>query len=210
MKVFLVWIRDYKEISLRFDESRMKLVRVRDDLPKYIERSDIENAIRATRRPFDKLLIALAFEAGLRISELVSVQVKDVSVYGVHVMGKGAVDRTVPITDELYNSLMIYSHDKKPECYLFENHSRGCRSDILTIGAARRHIEVAFEKQGIKMYPHQLRHSLAVELLKNGCDVVTIQHVLGHTDLKTTMKYLRISDSFVNAEYKSHFGKSVI
>lgn len=210
IKVFFAWVIDYKEIMLRFDESRIRLVKVRDDLPKYIERAIIETVIRGTRRVFDRLLIALAFEAGLRITELVNVRVKDVTKYGVHVLGKGAIDRVVPITDKLFASLQIYAKGRSPEDYLFTNHSRGSRSDVLTIGAARRHIEVAFEKFGVKMYPHQLRHSLAVELLKNGCDVVTIQHVLGHTDLKTTMKYLRISNSFMNSQYKSHFGKSVI
>lgn len=212
LKVFLAWVKAYKEMDLRFDEHRIKLVKLRDEAPRYIERSIIENAIRLARKPQDKILIALAFEGGLRIGELVSVKVSDIRGCGVHVVGKGAIDRTVYITDSLASMIRIHIERYRLESndFIFFNDCRGNQTGVLHIGAAREHIQRAFAKIGVKMYPHQLRHSLAIELLKNGCDVVTIQHILGHTDLKTTMKYLRVSDDYLKSQAHKYFGKSVL
>lgn len=213
LKAFLTWAKEYKEVDLRIDPSRIKLVKLRDATPQYIDRSVIENVIRCTKNNQDKLMIALAFEGGLRIGELVAVKVSDITGTAVHVIGKGAIDRTVYISEGLAAALRVHIEKKSllPYDNLFPNSSNRCPDGVMMIGACRRHIQRAFmEVAGIKMHPHQLRHSLAIELLKQGCDVVTIQNILGHTDLKTTMKYLRVSNDYLKEQRNRYFGKSSI
>lgn len=155
-------------------------------------------------------MIATLYEGGLRISELVGLDVMDINGDAIHVRGKGEIDRIVYITDRLAYKLMKHCEGKYPHEAVFE-HDYCNAGGRLSIGVARNHIQHSFMSLvNMRMHPHQLRHSFAFNLLKTGCDLVTIQRLLGHKDITTTQRYLRLTDDYLRSTYKTHMGQSII
>lgn len=211
IKVFITWLRDYKELNLLIKPESIKSVKVIDVTPKALELSIIEKVIYEANEQ-DSLMIATAFEAGLRINELVNIRMSDMSVADITVIGKGSVERTAHITYELATSLLLFAErqGRLDDDYLFQR-SKGWGGGKLTTGTARSRIQNAFMNiSGVKMYPHQLRHTFAINLLQRGCDIVTIQRLLGHQDIQTTMVYLRVSNTYISGQYHDFMSESFI
>lgn len=212
MKVFLVWVRDYKEIDIRIHPELIKSVKERDKQPKAIDRNLIAQVVKECPDEQDRLIIAVFSETGVRISELVAIKVKDIHGDSIDIQGKGQVDRRVQVTDALSAALRLFIqvNNRQEDDYLFQN-TRTAYGAHLTKDTVWRHVKKWFKQiVDIDMHPHQLRHSFAIFLLESGCDIVTIKELLGHEDINTTMVYLRISNNYIRKEYKSHIGKSLI
>lgn len=198
MKVFLRWIEGYKEMSVRARPEAIELVKIRDKTPKYIDHHLIMSVV-AQARAQDALLIEVCYRAGLRISELVGLNVDDVSGDRLHIRGKGEIDRYVYVTESLAVKLNSFIENRPCES-IFRNTHGGDRP--LSKKTAALRIQKCFAKSDTKMHPHQLRHSFAIRLLLAGCDIVTIQKLLGHADITTTQEYLRVADEHISDQYK--------
>ncbi len=199
LKVFIRWVEAYLEIQVRAKPEAIRYAREPKKLPKALDRLTILNAIEAADDPYDALMIETEWRAGLRIGELVRLRECDIKGDELHVYGKGAVERKVYITDSLALNLATLKTGD-PERRIFRNNKKGY--DPIEIKAARLHIQRVFLKTGVEMHPHQLRHSFAVELLLKGCDIVSIQKMMGHEDVTTTQIYLRLFDDQVKKQYK--------
>ncbi len=213
LKVFLRWAQFYKEMHLHVAPEAIKLVRVRDRLPKALDMDIIRHVIQNTKNEQDVLMITIMTEAGLRIGELVELQVLDLYTDAVHIRGKGEIDRTVYITDSLATQLQQFIKKRKLQQgeFLFQNDVYTSYGPKLAIGTARNRIQRCFLRlAGVHMVPHQLRHTFAINLLRAGCDIVTIQNLLGHEDVTTTQVYLRVTDNHVKNEYKKYIGDSLL
>ena len=138
----------------------------------------------------------LAYACGLRVSEVVSIKIADIDgkrmVIHIHI-AKGKKDRIVNISPTLLVMLREYYKQYKPKEFLFEGQYAGTHYST-------RSIEIVLQqaKQKAKVYKkgsmHQLRHSFATHLLDKGIDVVMIQRLLGHNDIKTTLRYLHVTN----------------
>lgn len=212
MKVFLSWVRDYKEVAIRIHPELIKSVKERDKKPKAIDRALIGHVIRNCPNEQDRLIITVFSETGVRISELISIKVSDIRGDCLDIQGKGQIDRTVQITSYLAGALRLFIETKQRgvDDYLFQN-ERITYGSHLTKDTVWRHVKKWFKVLAdIDMHPHQLRHSFALHMLEQGCDIVTIKELLGHEDINTTMIYLRVTNDFIQKEYKSHIGKSLL
>lgn len=149
-------------------------------------------------------MIAFLAQSGVRISELVNIRVEHVNGDTIQIDGKGSVQRVVYISEELAFKLENHIQQNRLEPYDFLFFNTFWKGGKLTTGTARLRVQKCFEKVGVKMHPHQLRHSFAISLLQNGCDLVTIQRLLGHADIQTTMVYLRVTDSYLKNAYKKY------
>jgi integrase/recombinase XerD len=143
----------------------------------------------------DRVLLQTAYACGLRISELVHLQVTDIDSAGMLVVvrqGKGRKDRQVPLSERLLDELRHewWSHRSRP--WLFP----GRRADRpLHPSNVQRMFQAALRRAKIakRATPHTLRHSFATHLLEAGVDVVRVQRLLGHGALSTTAHYLHVS-----------------
>lgn len=211
IKVFIQWLEEYKELNLLVKSASIHSVRKKDNTPKAIDTFLIAQVI-AKANEQDSLLVATAYEAALRISELINLKVCDIDYDSITVIGKGSNERTVLITVELASALQdfITKYDRQANDYVFQKRAEwgGGRYGDDTL---RQRIKNCFMNiAGLEMYPHQLRHTFAITLLNNGCDIVTIQRLLGHKDINTTMIYLRVSDKFIKEKYSKFMGKSLL
>jgi integrase/recombinase XerD len=141
------------------------------------------------------------YGAGLRVSEVASLKVSDLDRER-HVIwvrgGKGHKDRQVMLAEPLREVLAAYWRWKRPTNWLF----LGTNPDSpITTTSVFRACQKAARKAGIRkpIHPHSLRHAFATHLLDEGVNLLVIQTLLGHTHLKTTARYLQLSESAVRS-----------
>jgi integrase/recombinase XerD len=156
----------------------------------------------------DRAILEVLYGAGLRISELVGLDVDDVDLEegSVKVMGKGSKERVVPLGRFATRAVSSYLTRVRPAlarqksgAALFLN-QRGGR---LTRQGADRVLHVAAAGAGMKkrVTPHMLRHSFATHLLEGGADVRAVQELLGHASLATTQIYTLVTGQRLREEY---------
>ena len=165
-------------------------------LPKVISKEQIAALINAIQNTKHKTIIMLAYACGLRVSEVVSLKLKHID--GERKMlfierAKGKKDRIVSLSPNMLIMLREYYKQYKPKNYLFEGQFE---NEHLTTRSIQNVLQKAKEKTGIKQEGsmHMLRHSFATHLLDKGIDVVFIQKLPGHNDIKTTLKYLHVTN----------------
>jgi integrase/recombinase XerD len=151
----------------------------------------------------NRAIIELIYSCGLRVSELVNLQIHDLKFDDaiIKVTGKGNKERIVPIGAKAEKILTKYIGVSRPEL-LKENASQSKvfvshNGRILTRAMIWNIVKSAAQLAGIKknIYPHTLRHSFASHLLQNGADLRVIQEMLGHADISTTQIYTHVDQN---------------
>ena len=147
----------------------------------------------------DRAMMELAYGAGLRVSEWIGIEMKDVALQDgvVRVFGKGAKERIVPIGRKALAAIAIYLRESRPR--LERGRGKGllflnARGEPLSRMGAWKILRKYVERAGIKksVSPHTLRHSFATHLLEGGADLRAVQEMLGHADISTTQIYTHV------------------
>lgn len=164
-------------------------------LPTVLSRSEITKILESLKNAKHKLLLSLAYGAGLRVSEVVVLKVQDLDFeeLTVHIkQAKGQKDRISVIPTSLIDGLknLIAGKDKNDLVFASE------RGGKLTTRTAQKVFENALRDSGIKKDAtfHSLRHSFATHLLENGTDVRFVQELLGHQNIRTTQIYTHVTN----------------
>lgn len=165
-------------------------------LPKVISKEQIATLINAIQNKKHKTIIMLAYACGLRVSEVVSLRVKNVDGKRKIIFiecSKGKKDRIVSLSPAMLIMLREYYRTYRPKDFLFEGQYE---NEHLTVRSIQAVLQRAKVKAGIMQEGgmHMLRHSFATHLLDKGIDVVFIQKLLGHNDIKTTLRYLHVTN----------------
>lgn len=163
-------------------------------LPAVLSTDEVVRLFAAVSHPRDLLLLQIAYSCGLRVSELVALQVGDVDSQRmvVHVrQAKGQKDRLVPLSALLLERLRAYWRQYQPRLWLFPGQDHRTH---MSIGQVQRVCRHAMRAAGIskKASMHTLRHSFATHLLENGANLLTVQKLLGHNQLSTTARYIHV------------------
>lgn len=165
-------------------------------LPKVISKEQVALLLNSIENTKHRMILMLAYGCGLRVSEVVRLKVG--SIDGNRKLlfiekGKGKKDRVVSLSVYLLVMLREYYKQYRPKTYLFEGQGA---DEHLSARSVQTVLQKAKLKAGIQQAGgvHLLRHSFATHLLEKGIDVVFIQKLLGHNDIKTTLKYLHVSN----------------
>jgi integrase/recombinase XerD len=160
----------------------------------------------------DRALLELMYASGLRASETISLEIQDVDLEQgvVRARGKGSKERLVPVGGKAVAAARAYLRAGRPklvsspeERKLFLNFRGGPLTRQGLYKIVLRHAESA--GLGDRMSPHTLRHSFATHLLTGGCDLRSVQEMLGHADLSTTQLYTHLSgEEIKEAYFKAH------
>lgn len=213
VKAMFNWAKNYADISCKIHPAELREYKVPDKHPDIIVHSEVAKVVKNWRNLQDCLMIATDFEAGLRIEELMKMKIEDLRGQTLDVVGKGEKHRITFISRELADDLADYWKSqgwKSGFAFRPQQHVSDSESGYSNDETIRARIKTAFrEILGIKMHPHQLRHAFALNLLENGCNIVSIQKMLGHAKVETTMKYLNITDKFLEKDYIANFGGTV-
>ena len=166
-------------------------------LPEILTIEEIKKLIKNTSNIKHKLIIKLLYGCGLRVSEIVNLENKDVNFKEdlIHIkLAKGKKDRFVKIPNSVKEELKGFVKLSSGN-YLFESN----RGGKLTKDTIQKIVQNSAKKAEIKkrVYPHLFRHSFATHLLEQGTDLRIIQKLLGHSDIKTTQIYTQISQASI-------------
>ena len=173
-------------------------------LPKYLEESECERLLAACDGPFgyrDYCILMLFLSCGLRVSELVSLNTKDVYEDHVRVLGKGNKERIVFFAEGCREAIDDYLAVRNAEKLAPEDRnalfiSRDNRR--ISVRGVQKMVDKKLKLAGLdstRYSPHKLRHTAATLMLKNGVDTRALQEVLGHSNLNTTQIYTHLDNS---------------
>ncbi|MCG6891960.1 MAG: site-specific tyrosine recombinase XerD [Gammaproteobacteria bacterium] len=191
--------------------------RIPRSLPKSMAESDVERLLQAPDLDSDygmrdRCMLELMYSSGLRVSELVGLQVNQVNTrLGlVRLIGKGSKERVVPVGEEALHWLKRYLQVARPALQLSSTVNDGLflssRGTAITRQAFWQNIKKHLLKAGVKTVfsPHSLRHAFATHLLNHGADLRTVQMLLGHSSLSTTQIYTHIAQTRLQSIHAQH------
>jgi integrase/recombinase XerD len=159
----------------------------------------------------DRALLELAYGAGLRVSEWITLGVRDLLLEDglVRVFGKGSKERLVPIGRSAIGAVAVYLRELRPR--LEKGEGKGilflnARGRPLTRMGAWKILRGHVERAGITKHvsPHTLRHSFATHLLEGGADLRAVQEMLGHVDIATTQIYTHVDREYLRQVHRSY------
>ena len=199
--------------------------KVEQKLPTHLDMKEVVGMIESadTSTPLgrrDRAILELFYASGLRLSELVSLDLEDINLSGriARVAGKGGKERIVPFNNSTAKAIKAYLKDRsqldRPTTSnqqpttdpLFLNYQGGRLSTRGVDRIVRRYAREAATRLGVS--PHALRHSFATHLLQAGADLRAIQELLGHSRLSTTQRYTHLDATSLLAQYKKAHPKA--
>lgn len=208
-----------KENIVRGNEAEfIERPKLKKALPKTLSVTDVDKLLDIElMTPFDyrnKAMLELMYGCGLRVSELVALEINDIDMTNclIRIVGKGNKEREIPIGEYSIYYLMEYLKVrekllKKKSCtkLFLNNHGNG-----MTRQGFFKNLKVILKEKGLSeaVSPHTLRHSFATHLINRGADLRSIQEMLGHADISTTKIYTRISDEKVLDDYDKYHPRS--
>jgi integrase/recombinase XerD len=183
-------------LNRKVDIERIPFPRREKRLPLILSKEEVKALLTAPKNLAHRAMLATLYGAGLRVSEATNLNVRDLdrSLGVIWVRGgKGRKDRQVKLCEPLREVLVAYWRRKRPTSWLFPGNKPGFplspRSVFCTCRKAARLAGIAK-----KVHPHSLRHAFATHLLEDGTNLVIIQKLLGHADIRTTALYLHVSN----------------
>ena len=197
VRSFVKFMREQREIDIKLIGD--SVIKVPKTLPKPLDENIIDEILKSANVQ-ESLIVTLLYGLGLRISELSTLKISDISKGWVLVLGKGNKTREVPLLKSIYEQIEAYKKQEKPKDFLLEKDEQAMSSSQI-----RYLFTKLFKKSGIKATPHQLRHSFATHLLHHGARISDVSELLGHSSMVSTQIYTQLGSSKKLNEYaKAH------
>jgi integrase/recombinase XerD len=197
--------------------SELRPPRARGRLPNVLSRDDIGRLLAQPRGNSpaalrDRALLETMYACGLRASEAISLELSELDLDSgmLHARGKGAKERIVPIGGKAIESLGAYLAKARPRLVGIQDESRvfvNLRGAGLSRQGLYKIVQRHARSAGLenRMSPHTLRHTFATHLLAGGCDLRSLQEMLGHADIGTTQIYTHLStDRLRDVYFEAH------
>lgn len=184
-------------------------------LPKYLGVQELEIIfntpdVKTSLGQRDRLILEILYATGIRVGELVNVKLDDIDLQRkeIRVLGKGNKERIDPFGEYCLDAINMFINDGRKK--ILNKHHTTCDYLIInehgtkiTTRGVEQIIDNVVKKAALKKHvsPHMLRHSFATHLLNEGCDILTVQELLGHESLETTQVYTHVSNERLRAVY---------
>jgi site-specific recombinase XerD len=203
---FYDYLLEQEELQITNPVKKGYHLRLARPLPKHLQDEQVARLFSSIKSHRDRAMFMLMLRCGLRVREVANLTIDAVDwrrrrLYVYH--GKGDKDRVVYASDDTYAALVAYVKQRLgsrvKKIFLVE---KGLyKGKPLSIRGIRKRIEYYAKKTGVNVSCHQLRHTMATQLLNADADLVTIQDLLGHTRIKTTQRYCRVCNLKVERDY---------
>lgn len=192
----------YKFIEMYYNvpspAKELKSYQRNESLPKNLSLSDMGKILAVTNKSSIKtrLIVELLYGTGCRVSELVNIKVEDIDFEEgfINILGKGSKERLAPLHDNVAKTLREYMNKYSiTQGYIFLK--RGSATEPMSRISVTNLMKDIGKRAEVtsNVSAHVMRHSFATHMIENGCDMSTMQELLGHSDIKTTKIYARVT-----------------
>ncbi len=203
---FYDYLRHEEGIHIQNPVKSGYALRLPKPLPRYVKEEDLKRFFKVITKHRDRAMFMLMLRCGLRVEEVVSLTTSavDLSRRKITVQnGKGMKDRIVYISSDAGEALARYlkvrASGRVSNVFLVEKGT--CKGRPISVRGVQKRMEYYARKSGIDISCHQLRHTMATQLLNAEADLVTIQDLLGHSSITTTQRYCKVSNLKVQRDY---------
>lgn len=199
--------------------SKLDSIKRKQALPQVLSEKEVDKLLSAPKGDIyglrDKAMLELLYATGMRVTEMLDLDIGDIELEAgfVRCKGKGDKERIVPLGNLANTAVKEYLELSRPKLLKKRNNAYflNNRGNRLSRQGFWKIIKGYTAKVGIvkEISPHTLRHSFATHLLKHGADLRTVQELLGHADISTTQMYTHLSQSSIRQVYKNTHPRSV-
>ncbi|MGB6282473.1 MAG: tyrosine-type recombinase/integrase [Syntrophobacteria bacterium] len=203
---FYEYLRSEEELSIPNPVKKGYALKLSRPLPRHLRDEEVKKLFSVIECLRDRCMFLLMLRCGLRVEEVsnLSLGAIDPRLRRIYVYnGKGLKDRVVYISNDAYDALVLYLRirpsSRAKKLFLVQKGSR--RGKPLAVRSIQKRMEHYARKAGLKVSCHHLRHTMATQLLNADAKLVTIQDLLGHTRIKTTERYCKVSNLKVQRDY---------
>ena len=206
IRQFYHYLRDEGVLEIVNPVRKTHALKMSRPLPRHLKDEQVESFFQAIKGPRDRAMFMLMLRCGLRVEELahLSLGVLDFKHRKVLVEdGKGGKDRIVYLSHDAHQALIDYLRIRPSSRIrqIFLVQKGPCTGQPLSIRGIQKRMEFYARKTKLRVSCHHLRHTMATQLLNADADLATIQDLLGHSNVKTTQRYCRVSNLKVQRDY---------
>ena len=206
IRSFYEYLINEEEVHIPNPVKRGYALRLSRPLPRYLRDEEIPRLFAVITSRRDRAMFMLMLRCGLRVDEVAKLTLAALDLPRSQLFvyeGKGLKDRVVYVSHDAHHALIEYlkvrPHSRAKHVFLVEKGR--CAGSPMSVRGIQKRMEQYAHKVGLKVSCHQLRHTMATQLLNADADLVTIQDLLGHTRIKTTQRYCRVSNLKVQRDY---------
>jgi len=203
---FYEYLRNEENVSIPNPVKRGYALRLSKPLPRYLKDEEVDLFLGALKGYRDKAMFLLMLRCGLRVEEVSNLTLRGMDLRRRKLIvecGKGRKGRVAYISDDAFSALAEYlrvrpsSRAKK----VFLAEKAPYTGKPISVRGIQKRMEYYARQTGLKICCHRLRHTMATQMLNADADLVTIQDLLGHSRIKTTERYCKVSNLKVQRDY---------
>ena len=206
IRQFYHYLKEEEGLTIANPIRKSHMQKMSRPLPRHLRDEQVKNFFEVVKGPRDRAMFMLMLRCGLRVEEVANLAIGAIDVNRRTVLiedGKGAKDRVVYMSNDALNVLAAYLRvrpaSRARKIFLVEKGT--CRGQPISIRGIQKRMEYYARKAKVRVSCHHLRHTMATQMLNADADLSTIQDLLGHSSVKTTQRYCRISNLKVQRGY---------
>ncbi|MBW1855081.1 MAG: tyrosine-type recombinase/integrase [Deltaproteobacteria bacterium] len=206
IRVFYEYLHNEEEIRIPNPVKRGYVLKQSKPLPKHLRDEEVEKLFAVIKNLRDRAMFKVMLRCGLRVEEIANTSLKALHLKRRLILvkdGKGSKDRVVYISNDAYEALAQYLRSRPSsrtkKIFLVEKGT--FKGKPISVRGIQKRMEYYARKAGVKSSCHQLRHTMATQLLNADMDLVSIQDLLGHSRIATTERYIKVSNLKVMRDY---------
>jgi site-specific recombinase XerD len=206
IRSFYKYLREEECIEIENPVKSGYLLRLPKPLPRFLRDEDVAKLFKVIDNVRDRAIFYLMLRCGLRVEETTGLKVDDLDLRrGTIVIrsGKGAKGRMVYMSTDAHGAIKDYLRVRQPvrTKALFLVDKGPLKGKQISVRGIQKRLEFYARKSGLRVSCHELRHTMATQLLNAGVDLTVIQELLGHSRVATTQRYCRVSNLKVQNDY---------
>ena len=206
IRVFYDYMHHEEGIDVKNPVKRGSALRMPSPLPKHLRDEEVVLLFDSIKKPRDQAMFRIMLRCGLRVDEVANLYISDLDLKHNKIFvrnGKGRKDRVVYVSPDAYGAIVNYlrvrSLSKAKKLFLVEKGSY--LGEPISVRGIQKRIEYYSRITGIDVSCHQLRHTMATQMLNADAEIETIQDLLGHNAINTTERYCTVSNLKVMRDY---------
>lgn len=209
---FYNYLINEEGVTMQNPVKRNYNLRLAKPLPRYLKEEEVVRFFTQVKSCRDRAMFMLMLRCGLRVEEVAKLTLRAVDLRRSQLFiyeGKGGKDRIVYLSSDAFKALSTYLN-KRPSSRtqrVFLVEKGVCKDKPLSVRGIQKRMEYYAKISGLKVSCHQLRHTMATQLLNADADLVIIQDLLGHSQIRTTQRYCKVSNLKVQRDYHKAIDK---